>query len=75
MMKKTKDSDLPCHTIDPWGRGGGGLGTVVLGRNSRCHHYRAWSAQWCAGDLYRLFFIGSGSCKPVDTKDDSYWLA
>jgi hypothetical protein len=63
--EKTKDSDLPCHTMDPRGRGGGG--TVVLGqsagaidRNSHHHHYDARSTQWRAGNLYRLFFIGSG---------------
>jgi hypothetical protein len=61
--KKTKDNDLPCHTMDPWGRGG----IVVLGRsvgaidrNSHHRHCRARSAEWCAGNLYRLFFIGSG---------------
>jgi hypothetical protein len=63
-MKKTKDSDLRCHTMDPRGRG---VGTVVLnwsagaiGRNNHRHHCHARSAQWRAGDLYRLFFIGSG---------------
>jgi hypothetical protein len=43
------------------------VGTVVvgrsagaIGRNSHCHHCHARSAQWRAGDLYRLLFIGSG---------------
>jgi hypothetical protein len=65
-------------------------GTVVLGRlvgaisrNSHRHHCRARSAQWCAGDLYRLFFIvswlrsaatnnlifGIGYAMPADTNN------
>jgi hypothetical protein len=60
--KKTKDSDLPCHTMDPRGRGGNvvlGRSAGAIGRNSRRRHCRARSAQWHASDLYRLFFIGS----------------
>jgi hypothetical protein len=59
--KKTKDSDLPCHTMDPRGRGGGHCGALpgAIGRNSHRRHCRARLAQWRADNLYRLFFIGS----------------
>jgi hypothetical protein len=75
--EKTKDSDLPCHTIDPWGRGTMVLDRSIgaIGRNSRRRHCRARSAQWHAGDLYRLFFIGSSWRKLADTKYDWYRLA
>jgi hypothetical protein len=29
--EKTKDSDLPCHTMDPWGRGHCGAQLVDRG--------------------------------------------
>jgi hypothetical protein len=37
-----------------------GWSAGAIGQNSRRHHYRARLAQWRAGDLYILFFIGSG---------------
>jgi hypothetical protein len=43
--EKTKDSDLPCHTMDPRGKGWA-LWCLIgaIGRNSRRRHYRARSA-------------------------------
>jgi hypothetical protein len=65
MMKKLK---IVIYLATQWihgvGWGGGGHCGVrsagAIGRNSHHHHCRAQSAQWRAGDLYRLFFIGSG---------------
>jgi hypothetical protein len=33
--EKTKDSDLPCHTMDPRGRGGGHCGARSVSRGYR----------------------------------------
>jgi hypothetical protein len=60
-----KKLKMVIYLTTQWIHGVGG--TVVLdrsagaiGRNSHRSHCRARSAQWHAGDLYRLFFIGSG---------------
>jgi hypothetical protein len=84
-MKKTKDSDLPCHTIDPWGRGAlwcsiGRQGllvgtvaasTIVLGRHSGMRVTYIYCSLLVAADVSQPIqkMIGISCLRSVDTNN------